>query len=301
MPRFISCLLFLLPLVLCTCARPTAPDTTLPRETGEWTSLIDPELSDWDTYLSFKHQLGYDGSAPVDEAGNPIAPIGMNPTGYDVFTTVQEDGADVIRVSGEYYGCLISKEEYADYHLQVKFRWGDRKWVPRRDLLKDSGVLYHSIGPPGAEHWRTWMLSQEFQIMEGHTGDYWNQASSAMNIRAYTPEYLMNPMADATQDYLHIGTGGPYKNYCLRSNNYENPHGEWNTLDLICYEDKALHIVNGEVVMILKDSRYVNDAGEVVPLTRGKLQLQSEAAEVFYKDIRITPLERLDPAYAAYF
>ena len=301
-----SCNLFrplvLLPLlVLFTCARPAAPDRTLPPETGAWTSLIDPELSDWDTYLSFKHQLGYDGSAPVDEAGKPIAPIGMNPTRYDVFTTVREDGDDVIRVSGEYYGCLISKEEYANYHLQVKFRWGDRKWVPRKDLLKDSGVLYHSIGDPGAEHWRTWMLSQEFQIMEGHTGDYWNQASSAMDIRAYTPEYLMNPMADATQDYLHIGTGGPYKNYCLRSNNYENPHGEWNTLDLICYEDRALHIVNGEVVMILKNSRYVNEAGEVVPLTKGKLQLQSEAAEVFFKDIRITPLKRLDPAYAAYF
>ena len=289
-------------LLLTSCTRQVVPTTsTLTVPEREWTNLIDPELSQWDTYLSFRHQLGYDGSAPVDENGELIEPIGMNPTGYDVFTAVREDGQDIIRVSGEVYGCLISKEAYANYHLQVQFRWGDKKWVPRMDLLKDSGVLYHSIGEPGAEHWRTWMLSQEFQIMEGHTGDYWNQASSAMDIRAYTPEYLMNPMADATQDYLHIGEGGPYKNYCLRSNNYEKPHGEWNTLDLICYGDRALHIVNGEVVMILKNSRYVNDAGDVLPLTEGKIQLQSEAAEVFYRGIRIRPLEELPTEYAALF
>ena len=299
MLRLIPLLLSLL-LVACTphVARPT--ETAAVPETG-WTELIDSELSGWDTYLSFRHQLGYDGSAPTDASGALIEPIGLNPAGYDVFTTEKEDGRDVIHVSGEVYGCLISKQEYENYHLQVQFRWGDKKWVPRKELLKDSGVLYHSIGETGAEHWRTWMLSQEFQIMEGHTGDYWNQASSAMDIRAYTPEYLMNPLADATQDYLHIGTGGPYKNYCLRSNNYEKPHGEWNTLDLICYGDKSLHIVNGEVVMILKNSRYVNDAGEVLPLTRGKIQLQSEAAEVFFRSIRIRPLEELDATYAAYF
>ncbi|MGB3798345.1 MAG: family 16 glycoside hydrolase, partial [Lewinella sp.] len=162
----------------CASTPPAVDDTA---DAPDWQELIDPELSQWDTYLSFRHQLGYDGSAPVAADGSLIQPIGMNPEGYGVFETMEEEGRTVVRVSGEYYGCLISKAEYANYHLRVQFRWGDKKWVPRQDLLKDSGVLYHSIGPPGAEHWRTWMLSQEFQIMEGHTGDYWNQASSAMD------------------------------------------------------------------------------------------------------------------------
>ncbi len=42
------------------------------------------------------------------------------------------------------------------------------------------------------------MLSQELQIMEGHMGDYWCQVTSAMDIRAYTPEYIMKPIASAT-------------------------------------------------------------------------------------------------------
>ena len=267
----------------------------------EWENLIDSELSKWDNYLSFKHKLGYDGSPPKNSEGELIEPIGFNKSGYDVFTVIKDNNESIIRISGEYYGALVSKKEYQNYHLQLKFRWGDKKWEPRKKLLKDTGILYHSIGPMGAEHWRTWMLSQEFQIMEGHTGDYWNQSSSAIDIRAYTPEYLMNPMAHESQDYLHIGEKGPFKNYCLRSNNYEKPHGEWNTLDLYCFEGKSLHVVNDNVVMILKNSRYLNDSGEFVELKKGKIQLQSEAAEVFFKDIKIREIDSLQQKLNSYF
>lgn len=267
----------------------------------DWTNLIDKDLSNWDTYLSFKHKDGYDGSAPKDSIGNLIEPIGLNKPDYEVFTTITENNEPVIKVGGEYYGCLISKEEYSNYHLQVKFKWGNKKWVPRLDKLKDSGILYHSIGPMGAEHWRSWMLSQEFQIMEGHTGDFWKQATSAIDIRAYNQESGMNLMAHESQDYVPVGDNDLNGYYCMRSTNNEKPSGEWNTLDLICFEGKSLHIVNGEVVMVLKNSRYINDEGKVLPLTKGKIQLQSEAAELFYKGIKIRPIENLSKQYEAYF
>lgn len=270
-------------------------------ENFKWDELVDAEMSHWDTYLSFKHQVDYDGSPPKDVNGKLIEPIGMNKAGYDVFTTLKENNEDIIRVGGPYYGCLISKKEYKNYHFQLKFKWGDKKWIPRKNKLKDSGILYHSIGEPGVEHWRSWMLSQEFQIMEGHTGDFWRQASSAIDIRAYAPESLLNCMAHESQDYLPFGEGEDAQIYCLRSNNFEKAHGEWNTLDLICHEGKSLHIVNGEVVMILKNSRYLNDNNEMVPLIKGKIQLQSEAAELFYKDIKIRELDTLSSEHAALF
>lgn len=292
---------FTIVLLIFGCKDQTIEKEIAPVEQENWSNLIDKDLSKWDTYLSFKHQLGYDGSPPKDATGQLIEPIGMNQPGYDVFTTVEEDNEQLIRVSGEYYGCLISKEEYSNYHLQLKFKWGELKWVPRKNLLKDSGILYHSIGPMAAEHWRSWMLSQEFQIMEGHTGDFWKQANSAIDIRAYTPEFIMNPMAHESQDFLPIGMGEKNEYYCLRSSNNENKHGEWNTLDLICFDGKSLHIVNGEVVMILKNSRYLNEQGEAIPLRKGKIQLQSEAAELFYKDIKIRTLENFSEEYARYF
>lgn len=268
---------------------------------SEWTNLIDEDLSLWDTYLSFKHQEGYDGSAPVDASGNKIAPVGLNQPGYDVFTTFKEKDELIIKVSGEYYGCLATKSEYENYHLQVQFKWGDKKWVPRMDRMKDSGILYHSIGEFGVEHWRSWMMSQEFQIMEAHTGDFWSQATSAIDIRAFRSESGLNPMAHESQDFLSFGENGEAGKYCLRSNNYENKPDEWNTLDLISFNGQSLHIVNGEVVMVLKDSRYINEDGEEVPMTKGKIQLQSEAAELFFKGVKIKPLEKLSIEHARYF
>lgn len=266
----------------------------------EWTSLLDEDLSQWDNYLSFRYPENYQGEQPKDEAGNFIPPIGLNQDHYGVFTVIKESNEPVLKVSGEIYGCVVTKQEYANYHFRLKVKWGDKKWHPRKNLLKDSGILYHSIGPHGAEGWRSWMLSQEFQIMEGHFGDFWNQANSAIDIRAFTPEYIMNPVADKSQPFLSLGAGEEIPGYCMRSANYEKPHGEWNTLELICFENKSIHIVNGEVVMILRNSRYVED-GEKIPMNKGKIQLQSEATELYYKDIEIRNLEALPAAYLQYY
>ncbi|UXP32272.1 DUF1080 domain-containing protein [Reichenbachiella agarivorans] len=266
----------------------------------EWTLLIDRNMSKWDNYLSYKHRLGYNGSVPVDSLGNEILPIGLNHDTLGVFTIIEEDGEPVIRVSGEYYGCLISKREYENYHLRLQVKWGNKKWPPRELLLKDAGILYHSVGSMGAEYWRSWMLSQEFQIMEGHMGDYWSQATSAIDIRAYQPEHVMNPVADVNQPFLSMGQNQEIGGYCMRSANYEKPVGQWNTLDLICYKGKSIHIVNGEITMVLKDSRYI-DKGQVIALVRGKIQLQSEASEVYYKDVKIKELNSLPIVYQQLF
>ena len=282
-------LLVLTVMALCSC-----------KAEAEWRSLLDKELSHWDNYLSYRYPENYDLQPLKDEDGNLIPPIGLNQGQYDVFTVIEENNEPVLKISGEIYGCVFTKKEYANYHLRLKVKWGDKKWHPRKKLLKDSGVLYHSIGPPGAEAWRTWMLSQEFQVMEGHLGDYWSQANSAIDIRAFIPEYIMNPVADKSQPFLPLGTGEEISGYCMRSANFEKPHGEWNTLELICFENKSLHIVNGQVVMILKDSRYVKD-DKKIPMNKGKIQLQSEATEVYYKDVEIRNLESLPTEYAQYY
>ena len=266
----------------------------------DWTSLLDPELSRWDSYLSYRYPENYQGEIPKDKAGNPLPPIGLNKDRYGVFTVIEENKEPVLRISGEIYGCVVTKEEYENYHLRLQVKWGDIKWHPRKDKLKDSGILYHSIGPHGAESWRSWMLSQEFQIMQGHFGDFWSQANSAIDIRAFPPEYIMNPVADESQPFLAMGTGERIPGYCMRSANYENPDGEWNTVELICFENKSIHIVNGHVVMILRNSRYVED-GVDIPMNKGKIQLQSEACEVFYKNIEIRNLDSLPAEYMKFY
>jgi hypothetical protein len=269
---------------------------------GEWHALLNKSLSDWDTYISFKHKISYDGSAPKDEKGTLILPIGLN-TGnseLNVFTTLEEEGQTVLRVSGEYYGAVTSKQEYQNYHLKLKVRWGDKKWEPRINKLKDGGILYHAVGEHGKEHFRSWMVSQEFQIMQGHMGDYWKQATTAIDVRAYLPEYIMNPVADESQPFIAVGEGEKVEGFVLRKENHERPHGQWNQLELITFNGKSLHIVNGHVVMVLQNSRNVLEHG-TEPLIKGKLQLQSEAAEVFYKDILIREIGSLPEQYRRFF
>jgi hypothetical protein len=144
------------------------------------------------------------------------------------------------------------------------------------------------------------MPSQEFQIMEGHMGDYWSIATAAIDIRSYQPEGSMNAVAGASQPFLSFGAKPSVSSFCLRSENRESPSGEWTELELIALEGRSLHLVNGHVVMVLQNSRSVT-SDAATPLTRGKVQLQSEAAEVYFKDIEIQPIQAMPPEYAPLF
>ena len=39
----------------------------------------------------------------------------------------------------------------------------------------------------------------------------------------------------------------------------EHPHGEWNTLEVICWENHAVHMINGKVNLIVLNSFYLDD------------------------------------------
>jgi hypothetical protein len=52
--------------------------------------------------------------------------------------------------------------------------------------------------------------------------------------------------------------------------------------------------------MILENSRHIEN-GNILPLIKGKIQIQSEAAEIFYKDIKIMNLPSLPQEYEKYF
>jgi len=262
-----------------------------------WTPLLDKNLSQWETYLSYRHTSLTIAGAPKDSNGIPMKPIGLNNDTCRVFSVIDENGEPVLRVSGEIYGCVCTLKEYENYHLQLKVKWGNKKWPPRLQELKDSGLLYHSIGDFGVDYWLTWKLSHEFQIQQKCFGDYWSTAGAKADIRAKMPDGEKSFIFDTNAPLVSDRGNG---DYCRRSKDCELPEGEWNTLDLFCFGDKSLQIVNGNVVMALQNSRYSKD-GVVMPLTKGKIQIQSEAAEVFYKEIKIMSIDSLPAEFASYF
>ena len=262
----------------------------------EWTSLLDKDLTQWEMYMSFEHKPGYHGEKPLDEAGNPIQPIGYNKNVKNVFSVIEQDGIPVLRISGEIYGCVYTKQAFENYHLKMKVKFGTKKWNPRLNEPMDSGLLYHSHGECGVDYWRSWMQSHEFQVMEGGFGDYWRIANTGATIKMHDPE-ANNEKANFDPNGIatYMGADGTRGGFVQFSEDREKV-GEWNTLELICFGDKSIHIVNGHVVMALSGSVY-KDGKDLKPLTKGKIQLQSEAAEVFYKEIQIKNIKELPSEY----
>ncbi len=66
-------------------------------------------------------------------------------------------------------------------------------------------------------------------------------------------------------------------------------------MDLYCLGQTSAHSVNGKVNMRLSGLRHMVD-GREVPLTKGRIQLQSEAAEVFYRNIAVRRIQELPKA-----
>lgn len=246
-------------------------------KTTNWKSLFNgKDLKGWDSYLA----------PDYDDNGKAISgkPIGLNNDPQSVFTVVKLAGENVIRISGQGWGAISTKKEYENYHLQLQFKWGNLKWGQKKNASKDSGLLYHSVGPFGADY-GSWMRSQEFQIDEGDCGDYWGVAGGAAEIPAIKKSdklYVYSPEGSL----ISFREDSPTGRFCKKGTDAENPSGEWNTVDLYCYGDTSVHVMNGKVMMVLYNNKQI-DGGKASPLTKGKIQLQSEGAEIFYKDIKI--------------
>ena len=228
------------------------------------------------------------GDHPTSEDVHVGTPLGLNNDPKAVFRMIEEAGEDVLYVSGEIYGGLTSKRDYRDYHLQLQFKWGEKKWIPRLEVQRDNGLLYHCTGPHGA-FWNVWMRCLEFQIQERDMGDFF--ALAGANAMVYSEPGTDNKGYTFEAGAEKLGVGNHYGNYrCRRSTNEELPNGEWNTLDLYTIGGTAIHMVNGKVVNVITEAHTVEN-GVKVPLVGGKIQLQSEAAEAYFKGVRIKALD----------
>jgi 3-keto-disaccharide hydrolase len=161
----------------------------------------------------------------------------------------------VIHVSGERFGGIVTKDEFENYHLTVEFKWGEKKWPPRNKDTdrRDSGILMHCTGPD-----KIWTRSIECQIQEHDCGDFWLVDGTTIKVDGQT-----------------VTTGR-----AVKKKDAEKPQGEWNTVEVICDGDKITNIVNGVVV----------NEGTESSVTKGRILLQSEGAEIYFRRVELKKL-----------
>ena len=221
-----------------------------------------------------------------------------------VYTVVDQiDGAPAIRISGQNWGGIVTKNRYRDYRLLVEYRWGPVSWGQRRNRTRDSGILLHAQGRPGnsqKDFNGPWMRSVEFQIIEGGVGDF-------ILVGGYTDQgELLRPTMKAKtrkdrdgetvfdpNGQENVFSGGRI-NWWGRSEDWadrlgfrgpqdvESPGQEWTKLEAIVDNGRLTYHVNGKLV----------NEGFDCSLTEGRLLFQSEGAEIYFRRIDLEPLRR---------
>ncbi len=256
--------------------------------------------------------LGLSGSVRADEPITPTEVIklfnGENLENWYTWLrdTKLEDPRNVftvkdglLHISGDGLGAITTHKEYTNYRLVTEWKWGERTWGNRKQATKDSGILVHGIGPDGGYN-GIWLCSIEAQIIEGGCGDFIVVAGKLEDGSPAPLSITANVVQDRDGEYVWSREGQPRTFTSGRVNwfgrdpdwkdelgfrgkqDVEKPDGEWNRMEVICDGDRITNIVNGVVV---------NEAYNVTP-TAGKIQIQSELAEIIFRKIELHPLEK---------
>jgi len=261
--------------------------------TNTWRPLFNGrDLTGWDKFLATS-----EGSAPL------VA--NLDPKG--VFTVTNMNGEGIVHVSGEKYGAITTAEEFTNFHFRVQFKWGLARWGGRAHVGRDTGILYCGIGRPNP---RTgWLTSVENNIMEKGVGQWWSVNGAIIDCEGewITPAnelYVPYKKEGAGEKNIVWKKGGPRitatsANGITAPFDVENVFGNWNTVEVVFWAGNCIHILNGHVNLVAFNPRH--QEGEVwKALTHGKIQLQSEGAEVFYRKAEIRPIYELPSEYTDY-
>ena len=216
----------------------------------------------------------FDGSN-LDAFDSFLKTKGLNSDPEHVFSV--ENG--MIHVSGTEMGYLITRKSYKNYYLRAEFKWGTGTFGERAGQARDSGILYDIQGEQ-----KVWPRSIEFQITEGGTGDFWMTDGAALTGR--DGKRVTGPPGSALKiDHFGKGpTAGVKTNvtgFRDATGDMEKPHGEWNVLELITDGNDVKQYVNGKLA---------NEGTDPFPV-EGKILFQSEGAEVFFRNISLSPLK----------
>ena len=161
----------------------------------------------------------------------------------------------VIVCTGKPNGCMVTKKEYGDYVLKVKWRW------PADDKRGNSGVLIH------VQDEKYWPTSIEAQLLSGRAGDL--LITNPPDAKLEGEKSRQDPKLE--RRFFRIEPKEPV----------EKKLGEWNEMEVTCKGGDITLVVNGVKV----------NEGKNGNLKSGRIALQSEGAEVHFKDVVIKSLK----------
>jgi len=193
------------------------------------------------------------------------------------------------------FGYIATRDDFSHYRLRLEYKWGTKRFAPRAQTVRDSGILYHAL-PEDKIVVSVWPPSVECQIQENDVGDVFLVATGATT--TVDPE-----TATTAPRFREKASGGKMLTLgkaravtrVIRSAMHETDG--WNKVEVIIRGDRATHVVNGHVNNRLEAMQGFDGENPEKPfrLDKGKILLQAEGAEVLYRNVEIMRLDPADP------
>jgi hypothetical protein len=257
-------------LILVVCA----PVLTL----GIATNLRLSSISADDGWIPLLNGKNFDGWYSYTETG------GKNNDPTHVFKL--EDGAvhilDVAPGAKFENGYLSTVKDYSNVRIHAEYKWGTKRATEGK---RNSGLLYLAGGADAI-----YPRSIECQIEETDVGDMWIVNGSQVT------GFLISPTFQMYDDDRNVGTtirSSPGESLrILKSGDFEDRNA-WNTVEIILDGDTATHLVNGRVVNYARDIKKPDPQhpARMIPLMSGHILLEAEGSEIWFRDVKVKPIE----------
>jgi hypothetical protein len=198
-------------------------------------------------------------------------------------------------------GYIATNEEFENVHIRVEYKWGVKRHAPRYTTKRDNGLLYGLVGED-----KVWPTCVECQIEEGDVGDFFMVGTRGIQDGHFAGLFGegINPLTGwpKTTGPAPKWHGPPPPGWTpqptepiggrfIKDGNFELLD-QWNTVEVMWQGDKASHIVNGRTVNVATKLQQPDpqNPGKYIPLTRGKIAIEIEFAEIWFRRIEVKSL-----------
>jgi len=210
-----------------------------------------------------------------------LSGLGRNNDPNDVFSF--QDG--LIKVKSGPSGYIGSVDTFNYYITRVEF-----KFQNLGTESENAGLLYH-IREFEPKRNGVWPVSVECQMQKRGVGEAWTIFGTRLQTTTKDPNKPCQYDPNGVEINHGADEGSNVGRQCLGSSNpYKD--GEWNTMEVRGYgKDSVVHIVNDVVTFRGWNLRKAKDFVDMSdPLTGGNVAVQSEGAEILYRNFIIQPL-----------
>ncbi|AUP78534.1 3-keto-disaccharide hydrolase [Flavivirga eckloniae] len=163
------------------------------------------------------------------------------------------------------FALISTKKTFSSFNMELEYKWGERKFAPRKEVKRDAGILFHVHNEVVV-----WPSSIECQIQEEDTGDLW---------------VIKGPKVTVVEK------NGNHKVIDTKVENYKS-HRRYDLFEVEGWNHVRVEVRGSESARFYVNGHLVNEVlnmtdREGKKLKEGFISLQAEGAEIIYRNIRL--------------